>query len=56
MLGRADYRRGWEWKKGWYEKNGFVLGDNLFITEDDERGGLDSTAVRKTAEKISGLV
>jgi len=56
MLGRADYREGWAWKKAWYEKNGFVLGRNLFTTEDDERGGLDSTAVRKTAENIAELV
>jgi len=56
MLGRADYREGWKWKKAWYEKNGFALGQNLFTTEDDERGGLDSTAVRKTAENIAELV
>jgi hypothetical protein len=54
MLGREDYRRGWQWKKDWYEQNGFVLDNNLFITQEDERGGLDSTMVRKVAEIIRG--
>jgi hypothetical protein len=56
MLGRQDYREGWEWKKGWYEKNGFVIGKNLFTSQDDLRGGLDSEMVRGTAEKIRALL
>jgi len=24
MLNLEDYRRGWEWKKYWYTKNGFI--------------------------------
>lgn len=56
MLGKADYRRKWERKKEWYEKNGFVLGENLFTTEDDEKGGLDSTTISATAKKIAELL
>ncbi len=56
MMSRDDYRRGWQWKREWYEKNGFVLGENLFTSEDDERGGLDSTAIRKLANTIKALV
>jgi len=56
MLGRSDYRRGWEWKKEWYRKNGYVLGENLFTTEDDERGGLDSEVVRRTANRVEELI
>ena len=56
MLAREDYRRGWEWKKEWYSKNGFVIEQNLFTTEDDERGGLDSAAITATAEKIGQLL
>src|SRR5262249_39390380 len=33
MLDRDDYKRGWEWKKEWYEKNGYVVGTNLFVTK-----------------------
>lgn len=52
MLGRDEYRKGWEWKQAWYDANGFVLGQSLFTTEDDERGGLDSETVRKVAEQV----
>ena len=56
MLGKADYRQKWQRKRAWYESNGFVPEENLFTTEDDEKGGLDSAAVRETAEKIRKLL
>jgi ATP-dependent exoDNAse (exonuclease V) alpha subunit len=56
MLGREDYRRGWEWKLKWYRANGYELGANLFITEDDDRGGLDSSLVRRTAEQVTVVI
>jgi hypothetical protein len=56
MLGRDDYRRAWEWKREWYERNGYRQGMTLFTTEDDERGGLDSTVVRDVAERIRGVI
>jgi hypothetical protein len=56
MLSRDDYRQGWEWKKDWYAKNGFVLGQNLFATQDDERCGLDSQQVRAVAGAIKQLL
>jgi hypothetical protein len=49
MMQREDYRKGWDWKRHWYEANGFVLGRTLFTSEDDERGGLDSTTLKQTA-------
>jgi hypothetical protein len=52
MLTRDDYRQAWTWKRDWYEKNGFTLGKNLFTSEDDDRGGLDSVALRRVAETI----
>lgn len=52
MLSREDYRRSWERKLAWYEKNGYALDQNLFTTQDDERGGLDSTEVRRVAERV----
>ena len=56
MLDRHDYRRAWDWKKEWYAKNGFRVAKNLFTTEDDERGGLDSAAVKRVAEQIRDLL
>jgi AAA domain/UvrD-like helicase C-terminal domain len=56
MLSRDDYRRGWEWKKAWYESNGYRLGETLFITEDDDRGGLDSLEIERTASQIAALL
>jgi len=55
-MSRDDYRRGWEWKKAWYETNGYTIGSNLFTTEDDERGGLDSLQIQQTAERIRTLL
>lgn len=52
MMQREDYRKGWEWKRNWYEMNGFVLGKTLYTSEDDDRGGLDSVALRSTAARI----
>ncbi len=52
MMQRADYRKGWEWKRRWYEANGFKLGENLFTSVDDDRGGLDSAALRATVAKV----
>lgn len=56
MLTRDDYRQAWEWKRDWYAQNGFALGENLFTTEDDEVGGLDSEKIRELAAKIQSLV
>lgn len=52
MLGRDEYREGWEWKQAWYDANGFSLGERLFTTADDERGGLNSETVRNVAEQV----
>ena len=56
MLSRDDYRQGWEWKKAWYERNGCTLGQNLFTSQDDERGGLDSQQIRVVAEAVNKLL
>ena len=52
LMSRDDYRRGWQWKKAWYEQNGYLEGTNLFTTSDDERGGLDSRPIEETAEYV----
>jgi ATP-dependent exoDNAse (exonuclease V) alpha subunit len=56
MMTRDDYRRDWERKREWYGKNDFSINKNLFTTEDDEYGGLDSTSVRKVAEGIKSML
>lgn len=52
MMSREDYRRGWEWKKNWYEKNGFKEGKELFTSEDDDRGALDSGKLLAIVKRI----
>ena len=56
MLGREDYRKSWENRKKDYVQAGFVVGKNLFTSEDDERGGLDSKHIKKIAEQIRELL
>ena len=56
MLDREDYRRGWEWKKGWYESNGFKAGKTLFTSEEGERGAIDTEALKELARKIKDLL
>jgi hypothetical protein len=56
MLNKKSYLESWEWKLTWYEKNGFVLGENLFTTEDDPSGGLDQGRLTKVAKEIDELL
>ncbi|MBS0160189.1 MAG: AAA family ATPase [Nitrospira sp.] len=56
MLNREDYRRGWEWKKQWYAKNGYFEGKTLFTSADGPDGSLDSKVLKETALKIQALL
>jgi ATP-dependent exoDNAse (exonuclease V) alpha subunit len=56
MLTRPSYLKDWEWKRQWYLDNGFVEGETLFTTKDDERGGLDANIIRNVAEEIAGRI
>jgi ATP-dependent exoDNAse (exonuclease V) alpha subunit len=56
MMSREDYRSSWERRKKDYEQAGFVVGKNLFTSEDDDRGGLDSKRIKKIAEQIRDLL
>lgn len=56
MMSREDYRQSWDRRKKEYAAAGFTTGANLFTTEDDERGGLDSNAIKSIAEKIKELL
>jgi len=46
----------WDWKRKWYQKNGFILGKTLFTSEDDDRGGLDSTKLKDSALRIKAVI
>ncbi len=52
MLDRPDYKRGWDWKQRWYERNGFVKGETLFTSCERTGQGLDSGDLRATALAI----
>jgi hypothetical protein len=54
MLDRPDYRRSWEWKKAWYEANGFREGATLFTTSEGD--GLDATLIAGVAEQIKTAI
>ena len=50
MLDRDDYKRGWEWKREWYSRNGYEEGKNLFTSK--EGVGLDMAEIVKVAKDV----
>ena len=59
MLGDHSYKRRWTEKERWYRENGILPreeggGPNgtLIITQDDPRGGIDSSAIRRLVEEV----
>ncbi|HEY5870036.1 MAG TPA: ATP-dependent RecD-like DNA helicase [Candidatus Tectomicrobia bacterium] len=50
MLDQAGYRSGWDWKRAWYQRHGFIEGVNLFTTA--EGPGLDMQHVMETADRV----
>jgi hypothetical protein len=56
MLDRPDYKRGWEWKRHWYECNGYVESKTLFTSTERMGEGLDSAELKETAMSIKELL
>ena len=56
LLDRPDYKRGWDWKRNWYNRNGFVEGETLFTSTEGLGRGLDSEELRGTALAIKKLI
>jgi hypothetical protein len=56
MLSRPDYKRGWDWKRTWYQTNGFAEGQSLFTSTEEDGKGLDSVELKKTALAIKALL
>ncbi|MBB2147373.1 ATP-dependent DNA helicase [Pedobacter gandavensis] len=56
MLSVPGYRADWEKKKQFYLDNGFIEGENLFITTESELGGIDSKAIEHVIDQIEELL
>lgn len=58
-FGRMDdpkYVKGHDWKMKWYEQNGFVEGENLFLTTETLDSGIDSSELDRVLDEIDDLV
>jgi ATP-dependent exoDNAse (exonuclease V) alpha subunit len=56
MMSLPSYRADWDKKLAFYKENGYQLNDNLFITTESEKGGIDSLAIEKVIEQIEKLI
>ena len=56
LLSNKSYLKKWNYKKYEYERNGFIEGDNLLVTIDEDDGSIDSESVFKLAAKVKNLV
>lgn len=52
MLKLPDYKQRWEEKLKMYEENGYILGEDLYTTEDSEDGGISTPDIINVIEKI----
>jgi len=50
MLDRDDYKKGWDKKKAWYARHGFLEGKNLFTST--EGPGLDMGQIAEVAKQV----
>ena len=55
MMTDPQYKKRWEDKRKFYEKNGIVEGKNLIVTYDDEKGGLDSDKIQQIIQETFDL-
>ena len=49
MLSVPAYKEAWDRKKEWYRKNGYY--DQLIVSKDDVRGGIDSHEIEQIARE-----
>ncbi|MEV4147748.1 AAA family ATPase [Amycolatopsis sp. NPDC049691] len=54
MLHRDDYRQSWEVKREWYERNGFTVGHNLFVSTEND-GVIDSHEIARQIEALKEI-
>ncbi len=58
-FGRMDdpnYVNGRDWKMRWYSDHGYKQGENLFVTEETQSSGLDSTRLEAVVAAIKARV
>lgn len=51
MMTDPQYKKRWEEKQKFYEKNGIVEGKNLIVTYDDDKGGINTELIQKIIEE-----
>lgn len=56
MLKLPNYKQRWEEKLRMYEGNGYILGEDLFTTEDKEDGGISTPQILEVIEKIKNRI
>lgn len=56
MLSRPDYKRGWDWKREWYQVNGFSEGSTLFTSTEDSETGLNCPKTEGDRKRYQGLI
>jgi ATP-dependent exoDNAse (exonuclease V) alpha subunit len=56
MMSLPSYKSDWEKKLLFYKENNYKLDDNLFITTESEKGGIDSLAIEEVIRKIEKLI
>lgn len=56
MLSVPSYKADWEKKKLFYEESGYRMNENLFITTESEKGGIDSKEIERVIDKIQNLL
>lgn len=56
MLSVPSYKADWEKKKLFYEENGYRINENLFITTESEKGGIDSKEIERVIDVIQNLL
>ena len=56
MMALPSYRAAWEKKLAFYNENGYKLNENLFITTESEKGGIDSLAIEEVIGEIEKII
>jgi hypothetical protein len=56
MLSVPSYKADWEKKKLFYEESGYRMNENLFITTESEKGGIDSKEIERVIDVIQKLL
>ena len=54
MMNLLHYQAGWEWKRAWYVKNGFVEGDTLLTTGEDN--GLLTSEIDSVIDEVAAAL